>query len=78
MSYLLWIPTAFVLVFLPFGIEFYLIKEMFEIIKPVSFIDWVIVLVPILIALFTILSLIQVIKNDLKSGKNNKAEKAST
>ncbi|WP_299252039.1 hypothetical protein [uncultured Lacinutrix sp.] len=78
LSYLLWIPTAFVLIFLPFGIEFYLIKEMFETIKPVSFIDWVIVLVPILIALFTILSLIQVIKNDLKGGKNNEAEKAST
>jgi len=56
LSNLLWIPTAFVLIFLPFGIEYYLIKETYEIINPISFIDWLIVIIPTLIALFTVLS----------------------
>lgn len=78
LSYLLWIPTAFVLIFLPFATEFYLIKRTFEIVLPTSLIDWTVVIIPILIALFTILSLIQVIKNDLKNSKDKKGEKAST
>ncbi len=76
LSYLLWIPTALVLVFLPFGVEFYMIKETFEIIQPDTIIKWVIIFIPILITLFTIFSLVQVFRNDSKSDKEK--EKTST
>ena len=72
LSYLIWIPTVFVLGFLPFGVEFYLIKETIKTIVPISFIDWTIIIIPILIALLTILSLIQVFRNDSKKGKEKK------
>ncbi|WP_106791672.1 hypothetical protein [Aquimarina sp. Aq78] len=65
-SYLFWIPTGLILILLPFVFEIYMIKKVFEILKPESIFDWLLFIAPILISLFTILMLIQVIKKDKK------------
>ncbi|RSK39047.1 hypothetical protein [Mangrovimonas spongiae] len=68
-TYFFWIPTGFILILFPFAFEFYLIKKVFEILNPKSIFEWLLFIAPILIGLFTILMLIQVIRNDLKKDK---------
>jgi len=69
LSLFFWIPTGFVLIFFPFVFEVYLIKKLFEILQPESIFDWLLFITPIMIGIFTLLMLIQVIRNDLKKDK---------
>ena len=70
-TYFFWIPTIFIVILFPFFFEFYLIKKILEVLNPKSILDWLLFITPILIGLFTILMIIQVIRNDLKKNKNN-------
>jgi uncharacterized membrane protein YhdT len=64
---ILWIPTGLILLLLPFLFEAYLIKKTKEIFGLDNTIEWTIFLLPILIGIFTILHIMQVIKNEAKN-----------
>ena len=68
---LLLIPSGLILILFPFIFEIYLLIKVFEVLRPKYFFEWLIFITSILTVLFTILMLIQVIKNDLNDEKHS-------
>jgi|GEM_PF-5607454 len=66
---LMWIPIALFVLFCPFLYEYYLIYKLFIDLQPKNIFDWFLFICPILISIYTILMLINVIKNQFNEDK---------
>ncbi|WP_309840420.1 hypothetical protein [Chryseobacterium sp. SLBN-27] len=66
---LIWIPIALFVLISPFLYEYYLIYQLFIDLQPKNLFDWFLFICPILISLYTIMMLINVIKNQFSSDK---------
>lgn len=66
---LIWIPIGLFVLISPFLYEYYLIYQLFIDLQPKNIFDWFLFICPILISLYTILMLLNVIKNQFNSDK---------
>lgn len=66
---LVWLPIALFVLISPFLYEYYLIYNLFIDLQPRNTFDWFLFICPILISVYTILMLINVIRNQLNNDK---------
>ena len=64
LSYILWIPAALILIFFPFSFEFYMTKHLYYSLDQKNLIDWSLVILPIALFLFTILTIVQAFRKE--------------
>lgn len=63
---LFWIPIGLFMMFIPFVYEYYLIDKLVRNLKPTNFFEWFLFICPIIISIYTIITLINVVRNGLK------------
>lgn len=66
---LMWLPIALFVLLSPFLYEYYLIYNLFIDLQPKNIFDWFLFICPILISVYTLLMLINVIRNQLNNDK---------
>lgn len=66
---LIWIPISMFVLFSAFIYEFYLIYKLFIDLQPKNIFDWFLFICPMIISIYTILMLMNVIKNQFKNDK---------